>query len=100
MKPHTTNQQHQKFSSMLEDYIKKMEEIPNEAKIQVLQKITELQNNKQALDEIYANYQLKLKELGYLLDNYETTQQIARINLRKIQLWFKFTYSKVMKVFF
>lgn len=100
MKPHITNHQHQQFTLILEDYIKKMEEIPNEAKIQVAQKITELKNNKQALDEVYINYQLKLKELSFLLDDYETTHQIARINLRKIQLWFKFTYSKLIKGFF
>ncbi len=100
MKLHVTNHTHRKFIVLLDENIQKMQEIPNEKKIQVSQKITELKSNKQALEEIYANYQLKLKELSNLSDDYETTKQVARINLRKIQMWFKFTYSKLIKGFF
>lgn len=97
MKSHVTNHTHQQFIVLLNENIQKMQEIPHEKNIQVSQKITELNSNKQALEETYANYQLKLKELSNLLDDYETTKQVARINLRKIQLWLKFTYSKLIK---
>lgn len=93
MKPHITNFEHQKYCLLLEETILKMEKITIDEKIQVLEKITELKNNKQALEEIYLNYQFKIKELGHLLDEYERAQQISRINLRKLQMWLKYTYN-------
>ncbi len=84
----------------MEGTIQKMTEITNEEKNQVSEKITELKTNKQALEEIYANYQFKLKELCNLLDEYERVQQVSRIHLRKMQLWLKFNYSKLIKEFF
>ena len=78
---------------IIEQHIKKMEEVPDKGEINVLLKIAELKRNKQTLENIYLQYQLKLKELSYLLDEYETAHQISRINLRKIQLWLKLTYS-------
>lgn len=100
MKPHITNLTHQNFCKLLEDIIQKMEDIPIEEKIQVTEKITELKSNKNALEEIYANYQFKLKELRNLLDEYERVQQTSRIHLRKMQLWMKFTYGKLVRQFF
>lgn len=100
MKPHITNLNHKMFSLLIEETIQRMEEIPADEKSQVLEKIAELKNNKQALEEIYSNYQFKLKELSHLLDEYERTKQISRINLRKLQLWLKFNYSKLVKNFF
>lgn len=100
MKPHITNLEHQKFSLLMEDTIKKMEEIPNEEKTEVAEKITELKSNKQTLEEIYSTYQSKLKELRGLLDEYEKVQQLSRIHLRKMQLWLKFTYTKLIKSYF
>lgn len=97
MKPHVTNLKHQQFCSLMENAIQKMEKIPDEEKIQIEEKITALINNKNALQEIYANYQFKLKELSNLLDEYEKTQQVSRIGLRKIQLWLKFAYTRLMK---
>lgn len=100
MKPHVTNYKHQKFSLLIKETIQKMEEIRDEEKIQLSEKITDLKRNKQALDEIYANYQLKLKELSNLLEDYEKTQQISKINLRIIQRGLKFAYTKLIKGFF
>ena len=97
MKPHITNLIHKKFSLLIEDTIQRMEQIPFDEKTQVLEKITELKNNKQALEEIYTSYQFKLKELSHLLDKYERTKQTSRINLRKLQLWLKFSYTKLVK---
>jgi len=99
MKPHITNLKHKQFAMMMEDAIRKMEEIPPDEKIQMVEKITELKNNKQALDEIYFNYQFKIQELSHLLDEYDRVQQASRIHLRKMQLWLKVTYAKVVKVF-
>lgn len=99
MKPHITNLVHRKFSLLLEDTIQRIEQIPFDEKSQVLEKITELKNNKRALEEIYSSYQFKLKELSYLLDEYEKTKQVSRINLRKLQLWLKFSYVKLVKTF-
>lgn len=95
MKPHITNLEHQKYCMLLKETMQKMEEITADEKNQVLDKITELKNNKQALEEIYFNYQFKIKELSQLLDEYERAKQISRINLRKMQLWHKFTYNKL-----
>ena len=100
MKPHVTNFTHQNFILLLENNIHKMEEIPNEQKSAVLEKIAELKNNKDALEEIYTNYQLKLKELSNLLDDYEKTHRNLRTNLRKVQLWLKCSYSKILNDFF
>lgn len=100
MKPHVTNLKHQKFCFMIENTLQKLEKIPNEEKIEVLEKITELKSNKDALDEMYKNYQFKLKELSILLDEYDRLQQMTRIHLRKMQLLLKFTYSKLVKDFF
>lgn len=100
MKPHVTNLKHQKFSLLLEETIKKMEEIPKEDKSHVSEKITELQKNKHELNEIYVAYQIKLKELSTLLDEYDRVQQTSRIHLRKMQLWLKFTYNGLVKTFF
>lgn len=99
MKPHVTNLQHQKYCMLLEKTIQKMEEITTDEKMQVLEKITALKNNKKALEEIYCNYQFKIKELSNLLDEYERAHQISRINLRKLQMWLKHTY-KIGKGFF
>jgi len=99
MKPHITNLKHRQFAMLMEDAIQKMEEIPSDEKIQMLEKITELKNNKQALDEIYLNYQFKIKELSRLLDEYERVQQASRIHLRKMQLWLKAACAKMIKVF-
>lgn len=99
MKPHVTNLQHQKYCMLLEKTIQKMEEITTNEKMQVLEKITALKNNKKALEEIYCNYQFKIKELSNLLDEYERAHQISRINLRKLQMWLKHTY-KIGKRFF
>lgn len=85
---------------MMEDIIQKLKEISNEEKVDVSEKITELTKNKQLLDEIYAEYQFKLKELVNLLDDYDKSQQISRIHLRKMQLWLKLTYSKLEKEVF
>ena len=84
----------------IEAIIEKMEEITPDEKIDVLEKISELKSNKESLDEIYANYQCKLKELSNLLDEYDNIQQASRIRLRKMQLLLKFTYSKLLKDFF
>lgn len=100
MKPHITNLKHQQFSKQIEYSLQKMEEIPDEEKMQVAEKIEELKSNKHALEGIYSSYQLKLKELSNLLDDYERTQHISRIRLRKMQLWLKFTYAKLTKEFF
>ncbi|WP_026260360.1 hypothetical protein [Segetibacter koreensis] len=100
MKPHITNVKHKKFSMLMEDTIQKLEDIPDLEKKQVSEKIKELKNNKNALEEIYANYQVKLKEVSNLLDNYERTQQTSRIQLRKMQLWLKYTHTKLMKYLF
>ncbi len=99
MKPHITNLKHRQFAMLMEDAIQKMEEIPSDGKIQMVEKITELKNNKQALDEIYFNYQVKIKELSYLLDEYDRVQQVSRIHLRKMQLWLKSACAKLIKVF-
>ncbi len=99
MKPHITNLIHKKFSMLLEDTIQRMEEISIDEKDQVFQKVTELKDNKQVLEEIYFNYQIKIKELSHLLDEYERTKQISRINLRKLQLWLKFSYAKLVRNF-
>ncbi len=99
MKPHVTNLDHKKFSLLIEETIQRIEEVPIEEKKQVLEKITELKNNKHLIEEIYSDYQLKLKELSHLLDEYERTKQISRINLRKLQLWLKFSYTKLVKNF-
>lgn len=99
MKPHITNLKHRQFAMLMEDAIQKMEEIPSDEKIQMVEKITELKNNKQALDEIYFNYQVKIKELSYLLDEYDRVQQVSRIHLRKMQLWLKSACAKLIKVF-
>lgn len=100
MKPHITNLKHQKYCMLLEETIQKMEVITIDEKIQVLEKITEIKNDKQVLEEIYFNYQFKIKELSHLLDEYEKTQQMSRINLRKLQLWLKFTYTRLVKELF
>ena len=84
----------------IEAIIEKMEEITGKEKIDVLEKISELKSSKESLDEIYANYQFKLKELSNLLDEYDNVQQASRIRLRKMQLLLKFTYSKLLKDFF
>ncbi len=84
---------------LLEDTIQRMEEISIDEKDQVFQKVTELKDNKQVLEEIYFNYQIKIKELSHLLDEYERTKQISRINLRKLQLWLKFSYAKLVRNF-
>ena len=99
MKPHVTNLDHKKFSLLIGETIQRIEEVPIEEKKQVLEKIIELKNNKHLLEEIYSDYQLKLKELSHLLDEYERTKQISRINLRKLQLWLKFSYTKLVKNF-
>ena len=83
----------------MEDAIQKMEEIPSDEKAQVLEKMAELKNNKQALEEIYFNYQFKIKELSHLLDEYDKAQQVSRIHLRKMQLWLKSVYGKLIKTF-
>lgn len=95
MKPHITNLNHKKFSLLVKDAIERMEEISVDEKRQVGEKITELENNKQVLEEIYSAYQSKIKELSDLLDDYERTRQMSRINLRKVQLWLKFSYTKL-----
>lgn len=97
MKPHITNLKHRQFVMMIEDAMQKMEEIPSDEKIQMLEKITELKNNRQALEEVYFSYQIKIKELSHLLDEYERVQQASRIHLRKMQLWLKVVYSKLVK---
>lgn len=74
MKPHITNLVHKKFSMLLEDTIQRLEEISIDEKQQLSEKITELKNNKQILEEIYSCYQFKLKELSHLLDDYEKTK--------------------------
>lgn len=95
MKPPVTNHKHQQFILLLEDNIQKMEEIPKEEKIQIVEKIKELKNNKQVLQDVFVKSQFKLKELSELLDEYEKVQQISRINIRKMQLWLKSTPSKL-----
>lgn len=95
MKSHITNLKHQQFFSIMENTIVKMEEIPTNEKIHVLKEITELKNNKNELERIYADYQIKLKELSKLLDDYERVQHVSRIHLRKMQLWLKFTYTRL-----
>lgn len=99
MKPHITNFKHQKFKILLENNIQKLEKVPPLQKTEVTEKITELKSNKRALEKIYSNYQLKLKELSKLLEDYEKVQHTSRTNLRKMQLWLKCSCSKVMKVF-
>ncbi len=79
----------------MEAAIEKMEEIPDEEKADIASKISELKNNRQTLERTYREYQLKLKELSQLLDEYDKSQQISRINLRKAQLWLKFSYRKM-----
>lgn len=91
MKPHITNLTYQRFCALMEETFRKFETIPNENKIQVLEKITELESNKETLEQIYTSYQFKLKELRHLLDEYEKTQRALRIHLRKMQLWLKMT---------
>ena len=97
MKPHITNLKHQQFCNLIESTIQKIEKIPGDEKMQVGEKITELINNKDALEVIYADYQFKLKELSNLLDEYERIQHVSRIRLRKIQLWLKFSYTRLVR---
>lgn len=99
MKPHITNLAHKKFSMLMEDTIRRLEEISIDEKNQLSEKITELKNNKQILEELYSSYQSKLKELSHLLDDYEKTKHTSRINLRKLQLWLKFSYTKLIRNF-
>lgn len=100
MKPHITNLKHRQFCNLIESTIQKAEKIPGEEKMQVEEKITELVNSKEALEVIYADYQFKLKELSNLLDEYERVQHASRIRLRKIQLWFKFSYLRLVRPVF
>lgn len=99
MKPHITNLKHQQFALLMETTIKKIEELPIDDKIQVLEKLAELKSNRQTMEEIYSTYQLKIKELSLLLDEYDKAQQISRIHLRKMQLWLKFAYNKAKDLF-
>lgn len=100
MKPHITNLTHKKFSMLIEDTIQRLEEKSIDEKDQLSEKITELKNNKQILEEIYSSYQFKLKELSHLLDDYERTKHTSRINLRKLQLRLKFGYNKLIRNFY
>lgn len=99
MKPHVTNFKHKKFSALIDDAIQKMAQITNEEEAGLSEKITQLKTNKQNLEELYESYQTKLKELSQVLDEYERVQQASRVHLRKMQLWLKFTYPKVIKDF-
>lgn len=97
MKLHVTNHKHQQFILLIDDTLHKIEEKKSvDDNRELTEKITELQNNKLALQELYSNYQFKLKELSTLLDEYTKTQQTTRINLRRIQLWLKFSTVKLV----
>jgi hypothetical protein len=94
MKPHITNLQHQKFCILIEDVLQKLNQIPAAENIQLTEKIAELQNNRQSLEDLYSDYQVKLKQLRGLLGEYEKVQQLSRIHLRKMQLWLKVASNK------
>ena len=51
MKPHITNLTHKKFAKLIEDTIQRVEEISIDEKHELSEKITELKNNKQILEE-------------------------------------------------
>ncbi|MEJ7680258.1 MAG: hypothetical protein WKG06_20870 [Segetibacter sp.] len=99
MKHHITNFEHQKYCMRMEETIQKIEKLTVEEKNQVFEKITEFKSNKLALEETYLTYQLKIKELSGLLDEYERIQQLSRINLRKLQTWMKYKYDNIRKAF-
>lgn len=100
MKPHITNLKHQQFCKLMEKAIQEIEKMPDEQKMQVREKAAELINDKDALEGIYADYQFKLKELSHILDQYDRKQHVSRINLRKMQLWLRFSFLKSVKTSF
>jgi hypothetical protein len=76
--------QHKDFSQTLDDLIQKMEVAGSQA---VLSKaiITELKKELFLLENIFAEYDSKTKQLKHLINEYQKIQRNARINLRICQ---------------
>ena len=94
MKPHVTNLKHQKFCLLFENVFHKMKGMSLEDNAELTEKMAELRNSREALEDLYSDYQSKLKQLCNLLEEYEKARQSSRIQLRKMQLWLKFNYPE------
>jgi len=76
--------QHKDFSQTLDELIKKMEIAGSQ---EVLSKaiITELKKELFLLENIFAEYDSKTKQLKHLISEYQKIQRNARVNLRICQ---------------
>jgi len=86
--------EYEKFCANLKATFQKFDQINIPIEEETLQKLNELKYNKKEIEKLYAAYQERLTELREIFNNYEKIRDQSRKNLRRIQLWFKFTYPK------
>ena len=95
MKPPITNLKHKQFCLLIETVLQNLKDRTSDENDEMSVKMAELETNKQGLEDLYSDYQLKLKQICELLEKYEKLHQSTRIQLRKMQLLLKFKCDKV-----
>ena len=92
--------EYEKFCANLKVTFQKFDQINIPIEAETIQELNELKYNEKEMERLYAAYQQRLIELREIFDNYQTIRDQSRKNLRRIQLWFKFTYPKRSAEFF
>jgi hypothetical protein len=76
--------QHMGFSQVMDDFIKKLE-VVGLRDFSAKAIVTELKKELFLLENIFAEYDFKTKQLKHLVSEYQKIQRNARINLRICQ---------------